>query len=187
MTAPARDPIASEARRAKRERLLGDSPACVRCGLAEIDSLIAVKRGVLEAHHVVGRANDEDLTVALCRNCHAVVTERYRDAGVSLNRPPTVLHQLAAILRALRLHSTSQSVHARGARNRAGRVTCSCSIPKPRRTRASRSRSAVTGSRAGNRGARSCSLRRDSFTRTTSRPRSRTHCVNWTRTRQRAA
>ncbi len=100
MTAPARDPIASEARRAKRERLLGDSPACVRCGLAEIDSLIAVKRGVLEAHHVVGRANDEDLTVALCRNCHAVVTERYRDAGVSLNRPPTVLHQLSAILRA---------------------------------------------------------------------------------------
>jgi hypothetical protein len=101
MTLPPLDPIASETRRAKRERLLGDNPACVLCGLATLYSLIAVQRNVLEAHHIVGRANDEQLTVPLCRNCHAEITEGYRDAGVPLNRPPTLLHKLAAILRAL--------------------------------------------------------------------------------------
>ena len=101
MTIPLIDPIAKETRLAKRERLLGDDPACVLCGLGTIASLTAVSREVLEAHHVVGRANDEDLTVPLCRNCHAEVTEGYRDAGVALNRPPTLLHKLVAVLRAL--------------------------------------------------------------------------------------
>ena len=95
------DPIASEARRAKRGRLLGDNAACVLCGLANIDALTAVSRSLLEAHHVVGHANDAELTVPLCRNCHAELTEGYRDAGVPLNRPPTLLHQLAAVLRSL--------------------------------------------------------------------------------------
>ena len=101
MTFPLLDPIANETRRAKRERVLGDDAACVLCGLAKMESLIAVHRNVLEAHHIVGRANDEELTVPLCRNCHAEITEGYRDAGVPLNRPPTLLHKLAAILRAL--------------------------------------------------------------------------------------
>ena len=101
MTIPSIDSIAKETRIAKRERLFGDDPVCVHCGLANIASLMAVQRSILEAHHIVGRANDEDLTVPLCRNCHAEITEGYRDAGVPLNRPPTFLHQLAAILRAL--------------------------------------------------------------------------------------
>jgi hypothetical protein len=98
---PELDPVASEARRAKRERLLGEDAACLLCGLANIDTLTLVSRSVLDAHHVVGRANDDELTTPLCRNCHAEVTEGYRDAGVPLNRPPTILHKLAAILRAL--------------------------------------------------------------------------------------
>lgn len=97
---PTIDPVANTVRRAKREQLLGDDPVCLLCGLANIDSLIAVSRGVLEAHHLVGRANDGDLTVPLCRNCHAEITEGYRDAGVPLNAPPTFLHKIAAILRA---------------------------------------------------------------------------------------
>ena len=101
MILPQLDPIASETRLAKRERLLGEDPACVLCGLATIESLIAVQRDVLEAHHIVGRANDDALTVPLCRNCHAEITEGYRDAGMPLNRPPTLLHKLVAILRAL--------------------------------------------------------------------------------------
>jgi hypothetical protein len=100
MSIPEIDPIAAETRRAKRERVLGEDAACVMCGLGTIESLIAVDRNVLEAHHIVGRANDGDLTVPMCRNCHAEITERYRDAGVPLNRPPTLLHRLAAMLRA---------------------------------------------------------------------------------------
>jgi hypothetical protein len=98
---PELDPIASTTRRGKREQLLGDNPACLLCGLANIDSLLPASRSLLEAHHLVGRANDPDLTAPLCRNCHAEVTEGYRDAGVPLNHPPTLLHQLAAILRGL--------------------------------------------------------------------------------------
>ena len=101
MTIPPVDPIAAETRRAKRERILGDDAACVLCGLGTLASLVSVSRNVVEAHHVVGRANDAELTVPLCRNCHAEVTEGYRDAGVPLNRPPTLLHRLVAILRAL--------------------------------------------------------------------------------------
>ena len=98
---PIIDPLAAEARRAKREQLLGEDAACVMCGLANIDCLTAVQRSLLEAHHIVGRANDGELTAPLCRNHHAEVTEGYRDAGVPLNQPPTFLHRLAAILRAL--------------------------------------------------------------------------------------
>ena len=47
------------------------------------------------------RANDGDFTVPLCRNCHAEVTEGYRDAAVSANRPPLRLHKLVAVLRSL--------------------------------------------------------------------------------------
>lgn len=98
---PTIDPLANEARRGRREQLLGENPACLLCGVANIDCLTPTPRSILEAHHVVGRENDATLTVPLCRNCHAEVTEGYRDAGVSLKRPPTLLHKLAAILRAL--------------------------------------------------------------------------------------
>ncbi|GEM_PF-1447362 len=98
---PPIDPLANETRRSKRELLLGENPTCLLCGIANVDALMPVPRSILEAHHVCGRANDGDLTVPLCRNCHAEVTEGYREAGVPLNRPPTLLHKLAAILRAL--------------------------------------------------------------------------------------
>jgi hypothetical protein len=98
---PTIDPLANETRRAKREQLLGEDAACVMCGLANIDSLTLVERSLLEAHHLVGRANDGELTAPLCRNHHAEITEGYRDVGVPLNQPPTFLHRLAAILRAL--------------------------------------------------------------------------------------
>src|SRR5690242_14947177 len=98
---PTLDPIATEARRAKRAERVGENAACILCGHANIDALTLVARSLLEAHHIVCRENDGELTAPLCRNCHAEVTEGYRDAGVPLNRPPTFLHRLAAILRAL--------------------------------------------------------------------------------------
>jgi hypothetical protein len=101
MSIPPLDPIATETRRAKRERILGEDAVCVLCGLGTLASLTPVSRNILEAHHIVGRANDAALTVPLCRNCHAEITDGYRDAGVHLNRPPTLLHRVVAILRAL--------------------------------------------------------------------------------------
>jgi hypothetical protein len=98
---PPVDPIAAEARRAKRAERVGENAACILCGFANIAALTLVNRSLLEAHHIVGRENDDELTAPLCRNCHAEVTEGYRDAGVSLKKPPTFLHRLAAILRAL--------------------------------------------------------------------------------------
>lgn len=98
---PAIDPIAAEARRAKRAERVGENATCILCGHGNIDALTLVTRSLLESHHIVGRENDVELTAPLCRNCHAEVTEGYRDAGVSLKRPPTFLHRLAAILRAL--------------------------------------------------------------------------------------
>jgi hypothetical protein len=92
--------LANDVRRAKRENVLGPDAACLLCGLRNVDALLPISRSVLESHHIVGRANDEELTGVLCRNCHAEMTEGYRNAGVALNKPPTFLHALVAILRA---------------------------------------------------------------------------------------
>lgn len=104
------NPIAATGRRKQREQRFGANPACARCGMAEIDALVPARRCLLEAHHVCGRGNDESLTVAVCRNCHAVLTERQRSAGVTFEPPPTLLHQLAAALLSLfaMLHDLSE-------------------------------------------------------------------------------
>jgi hypothetical protein len=96
-----RNPIRNDARRTRRIREVGPHTCCVRCGTTTPETLIAARRSLLEHHHVVGRAHDDGLTVPLCRNCHAVLTEAQRDAGVDLTPPPTILHQLAAILAGL--------------------------------------------------------------------------------------
>jgi hypothetical protein len=63
-----------------------------------LETLIPVRRRFLDDHHVCGRANDDALTVPVCRNCHAILTEGQRTAGLDFGTPPTLLHQLAAIL-----------------------------------------------------------------------------------------
>ena len=108
-------PMRAAAREMKRKaRLNSDSPCCLFCGFSHWESLIPVKlqwlveeRGVpielLERHHVVGAAHDLNFTVPLCRNCHGVVTEDLRRAGVSMRpaadsrtRTMNRLHALAA-------------------------------------------------------------------------------------------
>ncbi|MFN8675492.1 MAG: hypothetical protein U0Z70_03850 [Thermomicrobiales bacterium] len=88
----------SDARRAQRSRTLGPNAACVLCGYRNPEALLQRPCALLEAHHVCARANDPELTVILCRNCHAEVTERQRIAGVSFGTPATLLHQLLAAL-----------------------------------------------------------------------------------------
>lgn len=44
------------------------------------------REGLLEAHHVFGRKRDWELTVVLCRNCHAEITEDLMRAGIPMVR-----------------------------------------------------------------------------------------------------
>lgn len=104
-------PIGITARQTNRERRFGPdaagaAPACVRCGIAALETLVPVRRrnvprSILEDHHVCGRENDESLTVPVCRNCHAVLTEAQQAAGVTFTTPSTLLHQIAAALASL--------------------------------------------------------------------------------------
>jgi hypothetical protein len=62
----------------------------------------------LENHHTVIEKHDSELTVLLCRNCHAEVTEDLRRAGVSTKpesdpklRVSIMLDALAVFLEAL--------------------------------------------------------------------------------------
>lgn len=97
----AADPIRTGMRSSNRARRFALNASCVRCGISEPETLVPVRRAFLEAHHVCGRANDDALTVPVCRNCHAVLTERQRAAGVTFEPPPTLLHQIAAALLSL--------------------------------------------------------------------------------------
>ena len=104
------NPMATAARRARRERRFGLDAACVRCGITTSESLTPMKRSLLEDHQVCGQAHDEALTVPVCPNCHAILTEGQRSAGVIFDAPPALLHQLAAALASLyaMLHDLSE-------------------------------------------------------------------------------
>ncbi len=58
-------------------------------------------RRLLEAHHVLGKTNDAALTVLLCRNCHAEITEENHAHGVSMRPPVSAPARVVASLRAL--------------------------------------------------------------------------------------
>ena len=95
------DPIQNDARRARRVAQLGERPACTLCGCPEFDALLPVKRRLLERHHLAGRNHDPHLTVALCRNCHARLTEQLRRSGADMEKQSTLLERIVAVLRAV--------------------------------------------------------------------------------------
>jgi len=74
--------VGAAARRASRDRRLGPNPVCTLCTVSDPDALTRVKRSLLQAHHLAGRANDRSATVLLCMNCHAAQSAGQRDAGV---------------------------------------------------------------------------------------------------------
>lgn len=94
------NPIRSAGREMKRKEELGtDEPCCLMCGVRDwemhthtVDAQWLLERGIaaklLEEHHVLGKAYDESFTVTLCRNCHALVTEDQRRAGITLRPAP---------------------------------------------------------------------------------------------------
>ena len=96
-------PIQNDARRARRQRKLGTDAACLRCGTTTPEVLLRANRSLLDDHHVVGRAHDVALTVPLCRNCHAILTEGQLAHGVDLRhgQERTAPEMVAAILDAL--------------------------------------------------------------------------------------
>src|SRR5271165_6870425 len=80
------NPIQNEVRRARRVRRLAPGAACCLCGETEPAALRmeTVRRStlrLLDAHHPLGEANDEELVLPLCLNCHAKATAAQQDAG----------------------------------------------------------------------------------------------------------
>ena len=89
-------------RRERRKRLrLPPNAACVLCGQQDLATLVPGKPGLLEEHHVVGWQYDPDLTVPLCRNCHAIESLKQQDAGIRLRPAPGFLERLLEVLRSL--------------------------------------------------------------------------------------
>jgi hypothetical protein len=78
------DPIAADRRRARKRNVLPPDAACARCGISAIEVLLSAPQSLLEGDHVSGEANDPDLIVWLCRNCHAIRTAHQHDAGAVL-------------------------------------------------------------------------------------------------------
>jgi NMD protein affecting ribosome stability and mRNA decay len=95
------DPIGDDVRKLRRARRLGTEAVCVLCGEENPVELRQAGRSLLEAHHPGGSANDARLTVVVCRNCHAVLTEAGRISGVELGRSEArhLLERLEAVLR----------------------------------------------------------------------------------------
>ena len=96
-----RNAIKAATRKAKREKRLGEDAVCVLCGHSDLDALTPVGRTTIEAHHVLGKAYDEALTVPLCANCHGSVTEQNRTVGAPMKAPPSFLEKLVSILRSV--------------------------------------------------------------------------------------
>ena len=53
---------------------------------------------LFEEHHIVGVKHDPELTILICRNCHAKVTEGLLRAGVSMRPEPDPVKRLVHML-----------------------------------------------------------------------------------------
>src|SRR5579864_9625474 len=86
----------------KRQRLGSPTSTCLCCGCLNIESLLNVParelpRWFLEEHHIAARVSS-NFTVILCRNCHAILTDRQHDWNPELRHPKVPSHRLAALL-----------------------------------------------------------------------------------------
>jgi hypothetical protein len=91
-------------KRQRLEKLECEHPFCLLCGCLEPMLLRRVTRRFLELHHVVSRHRDRDLTLALCFNCHALVTENLHQAGVLMARETDLIKFYRSTYRALAVH-----------------------------------------------------------------------------------
>jgi hypothetical protein len=104
---PDPDPIQNEVRRRRKARPLPPDAACALCGETDPAALrkTTVRRStlqLLQAHHPLGEANDQEVEVVLCRNCHAKATAAQQDAGaLPAGRAPTCLERFVLAMRSL--------------------------------------------------------------------------------------
>jgi hypothetical protein len=61
-------------------------------------------RRFFEEHHVFGWMQDSNTTLALCFNCHALVTEGLLQAGVEMKRETNPIKFAQVVFRALSVH-----------------------------------------------------------------------------------
>ena len=101
---------ATAARTSKRLRKFGPNPTCWRCGYQNPTGLVDPEAptspkviNIFEAHHAVGQHHDPELTIAVCRNCHAELTEALRAQGVPMRSQTSLAETLIAVLTALAL------------------------------------------------------------------------------------
>ena len=98
------NPIRTDARRRRRQERLGSpNPKCVLCGRPDLETLTPVshvwlKAQGIELHHVVAEQRDAEFVVALCLNCHRLVTEKLAQAGVGMVREPDPAERVASML-----------------------------------------------------------------------------------------
>lgn len=99
------DPIGNDVRRAHRRRKLPRDVVCVFCGEQNPEALEMVRASLLQSHHVGAKANDPDLEVPLCLNCHAIEQQRQPGMGIERGRDPTrsMPEKLVSVLRGLAL------------------------------------------------------------------------------------
>ncbi len=106
------DPIGTTTRSERRQGRLGDGPhVCILCGCSDPVALIdktpdwlehhSIPKTLFEQHHPAGRHHDPELTVLICRNCHAVATEGHLQASVSMRPEPDPILRVATMLEAL--------------------------------------------------------------------------------------
>ncbi len=95
------DPIQTDIRKLRWKRRFGPKPVCVLCRIRSAEVLMKVHWSLVHSHHVLGKNNDPNVTVPVCLNCHAILTEMNRRYGVSMETPANLLEHLIAVLRAL--------------------------------------------------------------------------------------
>lgn len=99
------DPIGNDVRHTQRARKLPKDAACVLCGEQNPEVLQLVNASLLQLHHVGAKANDRELEVPLCLNCHEIEKLRQPGMGIDRNIDPAraMPEKLVSVLRGLAL------------------------------------------------------------------------------------
>jgi hypothetical protein len=108
-------PLQAAKRKVQRLKKLLVEPeqhaVCLFCGCAEPMLLRPITKKFFkkhqrffEEHHVFGWMLDSGTILALCFNCHALVTEGLRQAGVEMKRETNPVKFAQMIFRALSVH-----------------------------------------------------------------------------------
>jgi hypothetical protein len=79
------NPIRTARRLTRREQ----QSLCLHCG----------RQIEIENHHVAGERHDRELTAPLCLACHALVTEKLRQADVDMRFTPDAVERVRRALK----------------------------------------------------------------------------------------